>query len=728
MSRRVLLPLFMLALLLGTWTGRSYLTELALTYTLQRYGMQDVAIEIHDIGLHQSNIATLGFTSTTQNGQFRINARETRLTYTPGLLTSKRIDSLTIDTLTVAYEMLADDSSNKATIEQKLEPVKLIAALRHALREYITFNTITIENIIAEGDSFGALNHNKLQLNSINNNGIIDTRLLLQQSPLNHADRLQRTVTTQVSDKRLSISLGYSGINKPAATTLELAIGNTSIDGNYRVDFEQLVNWLKPLIDISTMSPATEINGSLSAEFKADDHIITTITAACDKLNYKSYDANNAGLKLRIQIPTVNPLQDARFLNGSYIKAGSLTYQDLTFHDLRLNLVGNLSLLAGSWQYTGGVSTKTLEIRHLSQVLQLSDIAARLSASAQNLAASGDFSTASLAGKFIFTLDHDFNQSAGQLDLRQIKTFNLNTDNSKLSQLLTPWPYPFDLYSGKLDLAAQAAWSQDNEFMLTTRIKLDAGGGAIAAALFSGLSFDHQLQVAPRLRTVDDGSITLEYLDSGVIASNIQAALQFTEANTGTLPQLVIQGLHGELLGGTFSADDFVYDLNRERNRFVITAADIDLAAIIEAQQLENIEVTGKVDGTVPIVISNQGVLVEHGAFINNISEGTIRYNPAAGSEQLKQNPLTKIALDALKDFHYNHLSADVNFRPEGTLTVNIQLKGESPELDTDRPVHLNINTEQNLLSLLKSLRFAEGISANIDRKVRRQYEKNQQQ
>ena len=58
-------------------------------------------------------------------------------------------------------------------------------------------------------------------------------------------------------------------------------------------------------------------------------------------------------------------------------------------------------------------------------------------------------------------------------------------------------------------------------------------------------------------------------------------------------------------------------------------------------------------------------------------------------------------------------------------LTISLRLEGTSPELDTSRPVHLNINTEQNLLSLLKSLRYAEGISANIDRKVRRQYEQS---
>jgi hypothetical protein len=294
--------------------------------------------------------------------------------------------------------------------------------------------------------------------------------------------------------------------------------------------------------------------------------------------------------------------------------------------------------------------------------------------------------------------------------------------------LLTPWPYPFDLYTGTLDLSSQAMWSPGEDFRLITGIKLDDGGGSIGEVLFSGLFLDHELEILPRLRSTHASNIRLSHLDSGITASNISTDLKIQNASSGTLPQFVITGLHGEVLGGTFTADEFVYDLNKEINRFMITASDIDLAAIVETQQFEDIEITGSVDGTLPIVINDQGILVEHGSFISKVREGIIRYRPGGGSDQLKQNPLTRIALDALEDFHYNHLSADVNFMPEGTLTINVQLKGTSPELDTERPVHLNINTEQNLLSLLKSLRFAEGVSANIDREVRRQYEKNRKQ
>jgi len=543
-----------------------------------------------------------------------------------------------------------------------------------------------------------------------------------------HTGKPVRTVNTELAQNRLSVSLSFSGLKESPVASLDLAIGDTNIQGNYQVEPQQLISWLDPIIDISALSSITEINGSLSAEFKSEDRIITTLSATTGRLGYNAYGAHDAGLRFSIQTFTTNPLDHIKILNGSYIRAGSLSYQDVSLRDARLNLVGDLALSADSWQYTGGFSSRELEIHYHSQVLKLADIAGRLTSNADTLDISGDFSTAKLPGQFTFAIDHNFRKAAGQFDIRPVKKLNLHRDNSKLSQLLTPWPYSFDLYTGTLSLSSHASWSPGEAFRLTSGIKLDDGGGKIGEVLFSGLFLDHDLEILPRLRSPGVNSIRLGHLDSGITASNISTDLEIQHASSGTLPQFVITGLHGEILGGTFTADEFVYDLNKEINRFMITASNIDLAAIVETQQLENIEITGRVDGTVPVVINDQGVRVEHGSFINKVREGIIRYRPAGGSDQLKQNPLTRVALDALEDFHYNHLSADVNFTPEGALNIKVQIKGTSPKLDTERPVHLNINTEQNLLSLLKSLRFAEGVSANIDREVRRQYEKNQKQ
>ena len=50
-------------------------------------------------------------------------------------------------------------------------------------------------------------------------------------------------------------------------------------------------------------------------------------------------------------------------------------------------------------------------------------------------------------------------------------------------------------------------------------------------------------------------------MDSGVTVNNISTNFKLKTANTGSLPQLVIQGLQGEIFGGALSADNFVFSL-----------------------------------------------------------------------------------------------------------------------------------------------------------------------
>jgi hypothetical protein len=359
------------------------------------------------------------------------------------------------------------------------------------------------------------------------------------------------------------------------------------------------------------------------------------------------------------------------------------------------------------------------------QQFQITDISARVSANAGKLETSGNFSPARLNGKFEYNLVQNLdNRHAGKLTINSITPVDLDTKDGKLSQLLQPWPYPFDLLSGNIDLHSRATWSQTGNFSLITAIRLADTGGYFNELVFSGLTFDHELEILPKIQSIHKSALTLSHLDSGVAINNIRADIEFLPAG-GTLPRIEVNGLHGKLFGGSFSADDFIFNPDSKVNDLHIKASDLDLAEIVKTQHLKDISATGRINGYLPVEINESGILIKDGAFVNDIQHGTIRYNPSSVSDQLKHNPLTGIALDALRDFRYTDLSAMVNFTADGTLSVKLKLKGTSPELDSKRPVHLNINTEQNLISLLKSLRFSEGLSDKIDKKVRRLYETN---
>jgi hypothetical protein len=717
------------ALLLAIWAGHTQLAEFAIKSLMQGYGLKDVTAEISRLGLNKSHLSRFGFSLVTDTGLFKLEAYNLNINYDLEQLTEGRVESLAVNKLVLHSVNTGELPDSTQTIHETLEPLLIIAALRQALREYVIFNTFSVKHMALDGEPFGIVQGKAFELNGTNDAGTTYAELtLLEQGESRQDKKSRQLVINKLTEDSLQAELRFAASQDSVAAGLELNIHDTDIDGTYRIDAQPLKSWLRPFADINGIKETMKVDGTFSSSFKSDTAIVSIITAMSEKYVFRGYSMDNAVVKLKLENPTVDPFRHTRILNGSYIKSGRLEYESFSLENTRINMVGELSTSADNWQYKGGISAVQLAPGYESRTLQLKDIATRISASSGNLQANGYFSTANVPGQFTFALAHDFDNESGRLSIKTLKPIDLSTGSSKLSQLLNPWTYPFDMLAGQIELTSSAAWSQNSDSRLTTRVRLDDAGGNYGELVFSGLSFDHELDVMPEIHSVKAGKVILTHLDSGVTASNISAHLSLETAATGPLPQLVIRKLQGEIFDGAFSSDNFVFDLNRNRNSFRINATNIDLAQIVETQQLEDIVVTGRIDGTIPVEINEQGVFIRHGAFVNAVRAGSIRYNPAAGTDQLKQNPLTGIALDALKDFRYSHLSADVNFTPEGMLKINLQLKGTSPELDTKRPVHLNINTEQNLLSLLKSLRYAEGVSESIDQKVRRQYNKNQKQ
>jgi len=756
---RYLILLLLLALILSTWSARFYLAELAITSFLQRSGLEDVTVKLHQLDQNQSQLPRFGFSLLTATGLLQLDASDTIINYKPAQLAEGRVNSIVINNLQLHYENTAEiqaDSSAKsdavsAMAQNTLQPLKIIVALRSALGKYLIADTLFIRHITLNGDVFGALQGKTLQLKSTAENEALHAELtLLDHSSSGQSETLPQLVINKLSANSLIVDLKQVDLKQvnlkqvdlkqaelrqietsgsapgKTAANLELNIHHKKLTGNYQVNPQRLQHWLRPFTNIKGLNEIENINGTLLFNFESDKKIITTITAASDKLFYKKYRLDNLTLKLKLNNTTDTPVQYIQIQNGSYIKARNIRYQDFSLANSQINMVGELTNLLNKWSYKGGFSSRLLTVNAQSRAFQIKDVAARITANAKKIKVAGDFSTNDVPGEFEFAVEHNVTRGFGKLSLKPLKPLDINAENNKLSQLLEPWPYPFDLLSGKIKLSSDVTWSQKHDFSLSTKINVDNAGGNVGKLLFSGLSFDHELDILPKLHSISAGKITLKHVDTGVTASNIHADLKLNTESSASLPQVILNNLHGEIFGGDFSAENVVYDLNSSTNRFKIKATNIDLAEIVKTQQLDDIVATGRIDGLIPVEINEKGIFIQDGVFINDVRNGTIRYNPATGTEQLKQNPITGIALDALRDFRYSYLSAGVNFTPEGRLRINLQLRGTSPELHTDRPVHLNINTEQNLLSLLKSLRYAQGISEKIDNKVRRLFEKEQ--
>lgn len=735
-----LLPGIVLILLLAIWLLRIQAAEEIITSAMSDAGLTDITLDIDDLNSHQTDVTILKFSLHTDTGLIHFEAQNLIISYLPRQLIDRHIDELIIDRLILDYSKAEEIKSSSTKSPGLPDPAQTISVIQQILRSYIFFNKLQIREAKLIGEPFGVVNNNKLKMLSSYDGRSLDTDItLLPSNDSPHFPGLSQLASKLTADA-INVKLGIIGLpENPSGKTvasIEIVMQESSLTANYQFHPDNLKSWLAPLLDHDRVIPyldgineTADIHGSLFLQFttgeqQTENYITATLTAASNTLGYQQYKAENAGIRLKLKSTTNNPGQNIQILNGSYIRASNIIYHTLSLQPGTIYLVGELSNATDNWQYKGGMRSDLLTINTGKERIQINTITARMQANAEKLAISGNFSPNDIAGSFEYKLAQDLAKTkAGELTVRSKKPVDLVAGNKKLSQLLTPWPFPFDLLSGSITMTSAATWSQKNEFSLKSRLKLTDTGGYLNELVFSGLSFDHQLKLIPRIESTARSKLSVAHLDSGVGIDHISADILLVATGSNTLPELDIKGLNGQIFGGTFSADDFVFDPNSKKNSLRINASNIDLAEIVRTQQLSDISATGRIDGSLPVEIDENGINIKNGAFINGVRNGIIRYNPPAVSDELQQNPVTGIALDALRDFRYSYLSAGVNFTEDGNLSVNLQLKGTSPELDTRRPVHLNINTEQNLISLLKSLRYAEGLSEDIDKKVRDSYE-----
>ncbi len=693
-------------------------------------GLQNVTADIQQLDSNNSFISKLAFTYRTTNRQLHLKADNVTISYQAKQLRQGKIQTLLIDRL----ELRSDDiESAQLAVKDaplKVEPLLLIAGLRDALEKYQLFDTIEIKQVFLHGEAFSFLDKKTFAVNGSTNNDVLATGIVFPGTgtgiDINHGNTAQ--IITQLSSEAFSMVLKTDNESLKNATSINLNIHNESIDGSYKVIMASLKDWLQKALqqDISLNNNIELVNGKLSFDFSDKDIIKSVITAKSDKVFFNQYRADAVELKVKLSSASENPGKITQILNGSYIKLGYIDAGDIKLTTSRLYYIGELAILQNGWNYDGGINWSPVNLEYDSRRVKFKSLTASIAASQDAIDVFAYITPDAVPGKFSFSLSHSMLDNSGSLSLLPDLPLNFNDEENSLGQLMMPWPYNFDLYTGTLKLSAFGRWADQQPMQANIVVDLDDAGGNVYSQLFSGLSFKHDLAVLPTLQSKNSTRLTISKIDSGIIISDLNSMVEISTDRNEALPRIELKRLNGTIFNGSFSSQALSYNLNAEENKFTINASDIDLSEIIKTQQLDDITATGKIDGSIPVKITKDGVFVDNGAFLNNMQSGTIRYNPKAGTEQLKQNPLTGIALDALKDFRYSHLAAGVNFTPEGTLSVSLQLKGISPELDTNRPVNLNINTEQNLLSLLKSLRYAQGISDSIDKQVRQQYEKQQ--
>lgn len=330
---------------------------------------------------------------------------------------------------------------------------------------------------------------------------------------------------------------------------------------------------------------------------------------------------------------------------------------------------------------------------------------------------------------------HNLLTEKGKLDI-ELDPFEFSKQTRILSSMYTPWEYSFDVLSGELGGGAKVSWETVNkkkdkqiDFKYRYRFKASELSGFYNEIYFTGMNAVGVLNdggAGHSLRTPEPVRVEIKQVNGGVPVTSISFGLSILSENRppgskSTDNIVILHDFEGHTLDGKIYSKKIRFDPSSDVNNLIIYLKGISVERLLELEKQQGVEGTGVIDGVLPVMINNKGLSVSGGNLKARRPGGVIRYrpdNPEAFSTL--SDPNIKLVMEALDNFHYQVMQSDVTYSPEGKLILKLRLEGKNPDMSSRRPINLNINAEQNVLTLLKSLRLADDIGERISDRMRK--------
>ncbi|HWK53416.1 MAG TPA: YdbH domain-containing protein [Hyphomicrobiales bacterium] len=285
------------------------------------------------------------------------------------------------------------------------------------------------------------------------------------------------------------------------------------------------------------------------------------------------------------------------------------------------------------------------------------------------------------------------------------------------------WPYPADILTGTLALDLHATWQSGANAAAPGKLVADVDatlselGGFYDTFYFRGLDgrLTAHVENAETLTfSTPPLHLSLAGIDAGVPMENLSVDFQLDSAPL----TLQLNSFRAEVLGGTLSAMDGSYALERERNDIVLHFDGLQVPSMLALAEYQGVQAEGAISGELPLTLTPNGVVVSGGTLAADAPGGSIRYLNAAAAG-LQGNAGLDLVNQVLSNFQFQRLTSTIDYTPEGELLLGMQLQGHNPELGSDQPINLNLNLSDDIPALLKSLQAAR----NIEDFLQQQYQ-----
>ncbi len=298
-------------------------------------------------------------------------------------------------------------------------------------------------------------------------------------------------------------------------------------------------------------------------------------------------------------------------------------------------------------------------------------------------------------------------------------TLSRDNEANHLADTLTAWPGSLTIEEGEADLTARFRWQPETPLTAMASLEFTGASGLFDRMAWQGLSGQVQASLEGEMLTVETTSLALQSLNPGMPLGPVTL--------TGRYRSTMAEPAGGELAipvadvgfaGGAFSVAPQRWQLDAKPITVPVSVQGLQLSGLMALYPTEGLSGSGVLEGRLPVIISGQGIRVEGGELAALPPGGELRLPAQRLQAMAAANETMALVARAMEEFHYDQLTAGIDYSEDGILLLDLTLKGTSPRVDSDRPVVLNITLEEDIPALLTSLQLSGRVNDAVTERV----------
>ena len=201
-------------------------------------------------------------------------------------------------------------------------------------------------------------------------------------------------------------------------------------------------------------------------------------------------------------------------------------------------------------------------------------------------------------------------------------------------------------------------------------------------------------------------TLNIESADTGVPLEHVSMQY-YVQNNVAKVEQVT-----GKVLGGSFALDKLWLDKRDQQAQ--ITVENVDLAKVVDLQKQAGINVTGSINGILPMIVRDEQFYID-GGLLKSQGPGTLKINGNPAFDSIAEQ---QTELNYLKNLKFKQLSSQVKLDPDGLLFLDFSILGQNA--NQQQAVNFNYHHEENILTLLRSLRLTDSVQNQIEQKIKK--------